>query len=149
MPFPATSQALSTAYGQIKGRALDIRLQSVALRASSAAGAVSAERIVGYSAFLNRARTELAALASTPGIAAYAQEQENNPGLDIVAEYNAMLAQINATTAWISANFPEDVGGYKLAFQINVNGALVWRDFDTASLASFRTVLDSLIATIA
>lgn len=149
MAFPASTQALVTAYGQIKGRALDVRNQSVSLRTSSAAGPVSAERIVGYSAFLNRARTELAALASTPGLAAYAQEQENNPGLDIVAEYNAMLAQINATTAWLSANFPEDAGGYKLAFQINVNGALLWRDFDTASLASFRTVLDSLIATIA
>lgn len=149
MAFPATSQALSTAYGQIKGRALDVRNQSVALRASSAAGPVGADRIIGYSAFLDRALTELAALAATPGLSAYAQNQENNPALDIVAEYTAMVAQINATTAWISTNFPEDVSGYKLAFQIGSQGALVWRSFDTASLAGFRTVLDALIATIA
>ena len=149
MAFPASSQALSNVYAQIKGRALDVRLQSISLRAASLAGPVSAERIVGYSASLNRSRQELATLAGTPGLAAYAQEQEANPSLDIVAEYNAMLAQINATTQWISSNFPEDASGYKLAFQIDSQGALVFRQFDTASLASFRTVLDALIGTIA
>lgn len=149
MAFPATSQALSRAYAQIKGRALDVRSQSAALRASAAAGPITGERVIGYSAFLNRARSELQSLSSTPGLAAYAREEENNPGLDIVAEYNAMVAQIDATIAWIVANLPQDVSGYKLVLQLDAQGLLVWRQFDTAATAGFRTALDALIATIA
>lgn len=149
MAFPASSQALSRAYSTIKSRALDVRNQSISVRDVSAAGPLSAERIINYAAALDRARTDLTALASVPGLAAYAQNEENNPSLDIVAEFNAMVAQINATTAWIATNFPEDANGYKLAFQMGSQGTVVWRTFDSASLAGFRTILDALIGTIA
>lgn len=149
MPFPASSQALANAYSLIKGRANGIRSETVQIRNDSAVGPISAERIIGYTAMLARSKTELAALAAVPGLAAYAQDQESNPSLDIGAEYNTMLTQINATIAWISTNFPQDAGGYKLAFQLGADGGLVWRTFPTASLATFRTQLDALAATIA
>lgn len=149
MAFPASSQALANAYSLIKGRALGIKSETQQLRAASAAGPISAERIIGYSAMLARSKTELATLAATPGLQTYAQAQENNPLLDIAAEYNAMVSQINSVIAWIAANFPQDGAGYKLAFQMDADGGLVWRQFTTASLATFRTQLDALTATIA
>lgn len=148
MAFPASSQALANAYSLIKGRANGIKSETVQLRNDSAAVIISAERIIGYTAMLARSKTELATLAAVPGLSTYAQAQESNPSLDIVAEYNTMLTQINSTISWIATNFPQDAGGYKLAFQLGADGNLVWRTFTTASLATFRTQLDALAATI-
>lgn len=148
MPFPASSAELASAYVKIKNRALFVRSQSQGLR-TAANGTVSASTIIDYVTNLARVRAELTALAATPGLGPYAQAQENNPGLNIAAEYQAMIDQVIATTTWIAANFPQDGTGYKLAFTLAANGDMVWRSFDAASLAGLRTVLDALIATIA
>lgn len=148
MAFPASNQNLADAYRLLKGRANDVRSQSVSLRALSLAGAVGAERILNYAAMLARSKEEMGILAATPGLAAYAQAQENNVALNITAEYTAMVAQIDATVAWIVANFPQDGSGFKLAFTMANDGTLAYRTFSTATLAGFRNTLDSLIATI-
>lgn len=148
MAFPASNQNLADAYRLLKGRANDVRSQSVSLRALSLAGAVGADRILNYAAMLARSKAEMATLSATPGLAAYAQAQENNVALNIVTEYNTMAAQIDATVAWIVANFPQDGAGFKLAFTMANDGTPAYRTFDTATLTGFRTTLDSLIATI-
>ena len=148
MPFPASNQNLADAYRLLKGRANDVRSQSVSLRALSLAGVVGADRILNYAAMLARSKSEMSTLAATPGLATYAQAQENNGALNIATEYFAMVAQIDAVVAWIVANFPQDGGGFKLAFTLASNGTPVYRTFDTAALATFRTNLDALIATI-
>lgn len=148
MSFPATNQNLADAFRLLKGRAADVRSQSVALRASSLAGPVAADRILAYLQMLARSRTEMTTLASTPGLAVYAQEQENNPALNIATEFTSMIAQLDATISWVVTNFPQDANGFKLAFTLNAQGLPVYRTFDTATLAGFRTTLDALIATI-
>lgn len=148
MPFPATNQNLADAYRLLKGRASDVRSQSVSLRAASIAGVVSADRILNYLAMLARSKTEMTTLAVIPGLAAYAQAQENNGTLNITTEYTTMVTQIDATVAWIVANFPQDGSGFKLAFTMANDGTLAYRTFNTPTLAGFRTALDALIATI-
>lgn len=148
MAFPASNQNLADAYRLLKGRANDVRSQSVNLRAQSLAGAVGADRILNYAAMLARSKEEMGLLAATPGLATYAQTQENNGSLNITTEYTTMVAQIDATVAWIVANFPQDGSGFKLAFTMANDGTLVYRTFSTATLAGFSTTLDSLISTI-
>ena len=148
MAFPATAPELATAYAQIKNRVGFIRQRTQALRGASLA-TTSAQTIVTYVQEMATMRASLAVLTAIPGMAAYAQAAENNPGLDIVAEYNTVIAQLNATTAWIADNFPDDGTGYKLAFTLSQGGDMVWRTFSSASLGGLRTVLDALIATIA
>ena len=148
MAFPASNQNLADAYRLLKGRANDVRSQSVNLRAQSLAGAVGADRILNYAAMLARSKEEMGLLAATPGLATYAQTQENNGSLNITTEYTTMVAQIDATVAWIVANFPQDGSGFKLAFTMANDGTLVYRTFSTATLAGLRTTLDSLISTI-
>lgn len=149
MAFPASSLALSSAYGSIKSKALSIKTQATSLRDASAEGPISADRIIRFATDMDRVRNELAIAAATPGLAAHAQAQEGNPTLDIVAEYNAMIAQLNATTAWISNNLPKDANGYNLVLQIGTSGALLWRTFDSTATAGLRSALDQLIASIA
>jgi hypothetical protein len=148
MAFPASNQNLADAYRLLKGRANDVRSQSVNLRAQSLAGAVGADRILNYAAMLARSKEEMGLLAATPGLATYAQTQENNGSLNITTEYTTMVAQIDATVAWIVANFPQDGSGFKLAFTMANDGTLAYRTFNTPTLAGFRTALDALIATI-
>lgn len=148
MAFPASNQNLADAYRLLKGRANDVRSQSVNLRAQSLAGAVGADRILNYAAMLARSKEEMGLLAATPGLATYAQTQENNGSLNITTEYTTMVAQIDAAVAWIVANFPQDGSGFKLAFTMANDGTLVYRTFSTATLAGFSTTLDSLISTI-
>jgi len=148
MAFPATNQNLADAYRLLKGRAADVRTQSITLRAASVAGPVAADRILSFAQVLARSKTEMSTLSTTPGLSAYAQAQENNPSLNIATEFGLMIAQIDATVAWIIANFPQDANGFKLAFTLAATGVPVYRTFDTPSLATFRTTLDSLIATI-
>lgn len=148
MAFPATAPELATAYAQIKNRVGFIRQRTQALRAASLA-TTSAQVIITYVQEMATMRAMLDTLTATPGLAEYARAAEANSGLDIVAEYNAMLAQLAATTAWIASNFPDDGTGYKLAFTLDAQGAIVWRTFSSASLAGLRAVLDALIATIA
>lgn len=148
MAFPATAPELATAYAQIKNRVGFIKQRTQALRAASLA-TTSAQAIVTYVQEMATMRAMLDTLTATPGLVEYARAAEANSGLDIVAEYNAVIAQLAATTAWIAANFPEDGTGYKLAFTLAGDGTLVWRTFTSGSLAGLRTVLDALIATIA
>jgi hypothetical protein len=148
MAFPASNQALSDAYRTLKNLANGVRNQAANLRAQSLAGPVSADKILNYLTLLNSSRTQMAALSATPGLATYAQAQENNPALNIVAEYTAMVAQVDATITWIVANFPQDVNGFKLAFTLAADGSTTYRTFDTATLATLRTALDALTATI-
>lgn len=148
MAFPATAPELATAYAQIKNRVGFVKQRAQALRTASLA-TTSAQAIVTFVQEMVGMRASLNTLTATQGLVDYARTAEANAGLDIVAEYNAVIAQLNATTAWIAANFPEDGGGYKLAFTLSPAGDVVWRTFDTASLAGLRTVLDALIATIA
>jgi len=147
MAFPASSVLLEAAYRNVKQKALDVRSNAVAMRSAAQAG-TNGQRIVLFSSTLAQLRSQMAAIVATPGLGVYAQQQENNPALNIVTEYNAMDAQIASTLAWISANFPKDASGYLLTVQLAADGTLVWRDFTPAALAGFVTVLDSLIATI-
>lgn len=148
MAFPATAPELATAYAQIKNRVGFIKQRTQALRAA-ALSTLSAQAIITYVQEMATMRAMLDTLTATPGLAEYARAAEANSGLDIVAEYNAVIAQLAATTAWIAANFPEDGTGYKLAFTLAGDGTLVWRTFTPAALAGLRTVLDALTATIA
>lgn len=148
MAFPATAPELATAYAQIKNRVGFIKQRTQALRAASLA-TLSAQAIVTYVQELASVRGSLNTLTATPGLVEYARTAEANAGLDIVAEYNAVITQLGATTAWIADNFPQDGEGYKLAFTLSQAGDMVWRTFAPASLVGLRTVLDALIATIA
>jgi len=148
MAFPASNQALSDAYRTLKNLANGVRSQAVNLKAQSLAGPVAADKILNYVTLLNQARTQMTVLSATPGLSVYAQAQENNPALNIVTEYNTMVAQIDATITWVVTNFPQDGNGFKLAFTLAADGSIVYRTFDTPTLATFRTTLDALTATI-
>lgn len=150
MAFPANSLLLSSVLDRISDEMRGIRSDAQNLRTASAAGPVSATSVISYLGRLVDAKDRMAALASAPGLAAYAQQQYNNPSLDIAAEYNATVAQINATRDWIIANFPKTATTNELRERtFDANGRTVAVQFSSASMSGLRAALDALIATIA
>lgn len=147
MAYPASRKLLGNAVEQIARLMLFIKQGSQAMRAT-ATGTTSAAAILTYLQELNTLRGQIAALAATPGIVEYARTEYNDPGLDVIAEYTATLAQIDDTRAWIVTNFPKDAQGNLLDEKFDANGQRVPNTFSAAQLATFRTQLDALIATI-
>lgn len=139
--------SLDEVYRDIRNLARDIKTRSQSLRNLSAAGPVNSEQILDWFKNVVGNRAAIAAQAGTPGLAVYAQNESNNVNYDVTAEYNAMLTQIDACLSWVATNFPKDGSGWLLSHSI-VSNVVTPRTFSTASLAGFRTVLDSLIATI-
>lgn len=139
---------LSIVLEDIDRRAAGIKLYVSQVKAEAAAGNIPSTRILDVFINLKQERVALAAATSTAGLPAYAQAQKNQPGLDVVAEFNAMTAAIDGVTSWIVNNFPKDAGGILLERTWGASSP-VDRTFTPTQTAGFRTVLDTLIATIA
>lgn len=152
MSFPSDGGTLkfglSEAWQGIRRAASQIKQSATTLRDSSAAGSVASRAILNFVNLLRDKRVEMAAFAAVPGLAAYAQEQVDDPTLDIAAEYTAMVAAVDATITWVVDNFPKDANGWLLARTLTAQGQLQDRMFTTVALANLRTELDALIATI-
>lgn len=150
MTYPANALLLSSVIERISEEMRGVKADAQNLRATSAAGPVSATAVIAYLGRLVDARDRMAALASAPGLGEYAKAQYNNPNLDIAAEYTATVAQINATGAWIIGNFPKTATTNELRERtFDANGRTVAVQFSTASMAGLRSALDALTATIA
>lgn len=139
---------LSLVLEDIDRRAVSVKTYATQVRTEAAAGNIPSSRILDLFINLRQERGLLATAAATPGIAQFARDQKNNQSLDVVAEFNAMLAAIDGTTTWINTNFPKDGGGFLLERTLGVNSPID-RTFTPAQTAGLRTQLDSLIATIA
>lgn len=145
MAYPVKS--LGKVLDQIESVMIGIRGRCVALRDRSLIANIPSSTIFELYVRLKADKAILDSLSGTPGLPAYAQTAYNNAGLNIATEFTAVTTALNNTTSWIENNFPKDGNGYLLASTLTANGP-VDRQFDTASLATFRTVLDALIATI-
>lgn len=150
MTFLVSTQTLSQAWEDAQNIARAMQAGAQAQKDASLAGPVAASRIVHFDRELRMYQARLDAIAALAGIAAYVNSLPNTPvGYDVVAEFNAMKAQVLATIDWIRTNFPKDASGYLLAEQWGANRTdVVERTFSTASLAAYRTQLDALIAAI-
>ena len=150
MAFPSSAGAnpftLDDAFKRVREVAGRIKTLSTTIRTSSAAGPITATSVIRYCEALAALKAQLASLAATPNLGAYAQQQY--PGLNLAAEYSTMAAQIDVTVAWVVANFPKAPGGQALEGALDASGNFVPATFTTAALATFRTQIDALIATI-
>lgn len=151
MAFPSSAgqDDLDTAWTAIRASAGRVKVESQRLSAQSVAGDIEAQVVVRYADALASCNDQFARYTVVPGLVAYVRAQINDDTLDIVAEYNTMLTQINAVRNWIIANFPKDANGFLLYHTFGATGRIVQRTLTPAQTAGLRTQLDALIATIA
>lgn len=139
---------LERAWEGVRNAAGAIKSAAQAVRTRSAAGPIEAREVVTLADQLANANDRLARYTVVPGLLAYVREQINDPTIDIVAEYNAMLAQINAVRTWVINNFPKDASNYLLYHTFGADGRIVQRTLTSAQTAGLRTQLDALLATL-
>jgi hypothetical protein len=149
MAFPASQARLESTLAQVMGTAFKVKGAAVRLRADTSAGPVARSRFVGLMTDLERSVATWDALASTPGLAAYAKTQFDDPALDIAAEFTAMRAAAVTLRDWIFNNLPKDAGsGAVLLYTLETDGTLSDLTVSTAATAGFRAAADAFIATI-
>lgn len=146
MAYP--TGVLSVVLEDIDRRIINLKTYAQTHRAALAAGNTDSARIIGVFRNLRTERAALTQAASTPGLAPFARDQKNNQTLDVVAEFNALVAAIDGVTGWIETNFPKDANGFLLGWSLNA-GSVVERQFTPAQTAGLRTQLETLIAAIA
>lgn len=156
MSFPSSTgtkqDSLALAWSRARDTAAGVKNRAQSLRTASLAGPVGSSAILDLATFLADSKLALQKSASTTGIVAYARDQIADPAIDVVAEFNSMIAALDGVVSWIITNFPRDTvsGTFLLArtFAVDNSGRTQDRQFTTAQLAGLRTALDSLIAAI-
>ena len=144
MAFRATNEIPSRAYSNAKARAS--RLRQFALDEIAAySGGASAERILSLIAILRSSRDELSDFRSVPGIADIAQTEENDPTYNAAAEFNAVIAAVDAALTDIVAVLPR-ANGKVTVFDVTVSGT-DWDSFTSQQLTGAGVI--SRLQTIA
>lgn len=148
MAFLASNLIPQSAYSQAKQTALNLRTLAVEAITLTAGGS-NADWLLGLLMRLRGMQTSLTELSATPGIAAYAREQEGDPEYDVVAEFTAMLATLDDTADWLANVMPKDGSGYLLLWTLDPNtGNRITRTFTGTQLASLGTKLQTLVNTV-
>jgi hypothetical protein len=149
MAYPASQRTLQSVLDEINATALRVRANLTSVRNASAAGPIARQQVIDVQRDLARGVERLTTLSTTPGLAAYAQEQFNNPSLNVAAEFTTMLAAMVSLRDWVFANFPKDAGsGAWLVYSYDANGVATSLTFSSADLAQWRTRVDAVAAAI-
>jgi hypothetical protein len=152
MAFPSntgsTQASLDLAWANARQIAGQVKATAQSLNTSSAAGNIVASSVIDYCTSIAGYYAQLQTISAIPNIASYAQNQVNNPTLDVAGSFNAMMTQIQNVIAWIKANYPQDGSGFFLERSFNADGTWAPRMLTPAQTGGLRTVLGALIATI-
>lgn len=154
MAFPSSSgsktENLASAWYTARQSAADIKKRSQNLWNLCNTSDVKGLVILEYAEYLSNKKSQLDAITSITGIGAYAQDQINDPTLNVGTEYAAMASAIDGVISWIITNMPKDGSGYILTQQFNGDnsGKIVQRTFNPTATQGLRTQLLTLIGTI-
>ncbi len=150
MTFPIASARplLSTTLFEIQQIAGNIKARSTSARDRAAVENVTALAILDLQASLKKGLDRLNVLKTASGLAAYAQEQLDDLGFDIVAEFTVMLTEVQLVLDQIKSDLPTSPGGFVESRRIEPDDTITNNTFTPSQTAGLRTRLNALIATI-
>lgn len=145
MAYPTGT--LSIALEEIDREMVAIKSYCQSVSSQLASASQKAALIIDLHANLGVVKNRLATWAATPGLPAYAKQQKDNVNLDVIAEYQAVVAAIDAVRSNVESTFPKDASGYLLREQWATVG-ITERSFAPSSTVQLRTLLNTLVAAI-
>jgi hypothetical protein len=105
----------------------------------------STHKLLEILATLRQARQLLDNAAATPGLAAYAINEQDDAGYDIAAEYTTLRAAIQDAIAWMATNFPRNSAGtFILVDSMDADGDVTPHYFMLADLGDLPTRLQAV-----
>lgn len=139
---------LGKAYQKVQVEAINLRIYAVGAQAQLAAGNVSANAVITTLTRMTGAIAVFDSVSAIPGLAAYAQNEENDGTYDVALEFVAMRIEAIGTRDWILTNFPTAVSGEIIKDTLESDGSITVRQFTPAETAGLQSALGLLIATI-
>lgn len=148
MPFQARSIIPERAYESAKQTAAQLRAFLVS-KINEFQSASTADKIIQVHTRIKIDRDRLNTLSQTPGIVAWATEQEaGTQNYDPAAEFTAMIGTLDAILNHIETAIPKDSNGYILDRQFS-NNEFEYRSFTAANLSTLRGLMQAAVDGIA
>lgn len=150
MAYKARTRTLTNRIDTVDGVAIKLVDTAQALSDRSAAGPVNRNELRLLQRQCALAVAEFDAIRGATGIVAKVREEkQEDTTYDVAAEFLAHRNAVESLRAWIHDNFPTDsTSGADLDDSYNSDGTRVPLTFTTAQLATFRTRVAALVATI-
>lgn len=147
MTFKASNQSCADAYANIKRQAAATR-QYMLTQANAMQAATSQAWVpLAVIQHLHDVIALMDGWTATPGLAVYAQDQENDPAYNVSTEYSAMRAAMVSALNALVGMFP--ISGGFMAYQtLAADGTIGVRTFTSAQLAPVVTQCQNVAATI-
>jgi hypothetical protein len=148
MAFRATNDIPANALAAAKATARRLRQFAQARSSAFQAASIRRDEVISCWHELRAFRAALQQAASVEGIAAYAEAQEDEPGYDAAAEFNGLIAVVDAAIAEIEATFPKDATGFVLMQKFHASGTMEVGTFTATQLSTLRTRLNAIVAQV-
>jgi len=146
MAFKASNVLPSDAYRTVKRAAVQLKVNLQGMVSYMGINGADYDYLKAVYLTLNRARDQFNDLKTTPGLSQYARDQENSQAYDVGAEFNSMVASIDAALTWIDANVPTNVT-VKPPGQWG-NETMISNTFTAGQTAGLRTALQAVVVEI-
>lgn len=146
MSFRASNVVPQEAYTIVKRAAVQLKLNLQGMNAQLAGSGADYEFLRDIYRTLERANNQFETLKTTPGLADYAEIQENDPAYDVAAAFATMQAAIAAAIAWMDNNVPTSVTAKTPANW--GDGTLIATTFTAGQTAGLQAALQGVIDTI-
>lgn len=148
MAFRATNAVTSDAYLGMKRTASQLKLNVDTFIQQVQTSDTDYGRIQAIYYTLKNADDRLDELKVTPGLATYAEEQEDDPAYDFQAEAQAMLVAITDAMTWIDTNIPVTNRSLKAIDQWESGATIVADFFTPAQTSGLQTLLQAVTDSI-
>lgn len=152
MPFPTHTGSrltLDRSLEELTRIAAGLKSLSASFRARLAAEITPRVEVHEFAGALAAHRARMQALASTPGLAAFAQQQYDDPELDIIAEYLAMIGALDAVIQNIVTSAPTaSPSGALIEATMDVHGIRTPLGYTPSQTATLRGLIDTLLTAI-
>lgn len=151
MAFPTKTnkQTLSEVFNEIQQTALFVKSSTQASLTTLSAGQIEGRNLVSLTAQLANHYRKMDVLSRTTGLAAYAASEYTSDGIDFVAEFQSMMTALAAVVAWVRSNVPTDGEGYLLLETMDAQGVVRSRVYSVNQTAALRTLMQTLVDSIA
>jgi len=146
MTFRASNILPQEAYQTVKKAAWQLNINLVSFNAQLASTGADYNFLRSIYQTLTRSNNQLTALEATPGLAAFAQAQEDDVTYNVAAEFVTLEAAIGDALLWLDTNIPTAVtlkspGAWD-------DGTMVATVFSPAQTAGLQAALATVVAAI-
>ena len=155
--FPSSTgtvqPSLTVGWTQARNAAATVKQRTTALRDAILAGPISSGLLLSYLTTMVDQKTILQQCGALSGMAAYAQAQVGQPGLDVAQAFTDMINAINTVGSAIIGAFPTVTDGngtwlLAISWEAGPTGRTVDRMFSTVAMSFLVPSLNALITTI-